>query len=102
MQLSSIYFLFFSHSQQSPWQKGDKGLKISFKDVPRVHVPLVEHVNKGHFFVLTSYWVTALGILIGLVLLPGGKKAMSVLALAKKLLILEMHFLTRHCSESRT
>lgn len=43
-------FIYFSHTQQSPWQKSDKGLKISFKDVPRVHVPLVERVNKGHFF----------------------------------------------------
>lgn len=38
-------FMAVPRRQQSLWQKGDKGLKINFKDVLSVHVPLVERVN---------------------------------------------------------
>lgn len=93
LQLSSVFPLF---------SKDDKGLKINFKDVLSVHVPLVERENKGHFLhLLTSHRVTSPGISIVLVLLPGGEKAMAILALVQKLLILEINFLTRHCPESR-
>lgn len=105
LQLSSFFSLCFHGvvpcRQQSLWQKGDKGLKTSFKDVLSVHVPLVEHRNKGRIFIFWLHRVTSPGISKVLVLLPGGEKAMSILALVKKLLILEMNFVARHCPESR-
>lgn len=46
----STVFMAVPRRQQSLWQKGDKGLKINFKDVLSVHVPLVEHVNLSALF----------------------------------------------------